>query len=106
MARSLEVSHRPALGASSLPAPLDEARPGEHEAQLPPAEVAVDDFEVVDADLRFSFGMAGVEMREAVIVKEHRDRDPEEATDCRHRPIMARAAAARPSLDFGSDFVP
>lgn len=49
--------------------------PGEDEAELPATQVAVDDLEVVDADLRFSFGMACMEMGEAVIVEEHRDRD-------------------------------
>jgi hypothetical protein len=42
---------------------------------------------------------------EAVIVEEHRDRDPKEAAYRRHEAIMARAPAAVP-LDFGSDFVP
>ena len=46
-------------------------------AQLTTTEVAVHDLEVVDADLRFAFGMASMEMREAVVVEEHRDRDPE-----------------------------
>lgn len=35
-----------------------------------------DDLQVVDSDLGFSFGMAGMEMWEAVIVEEHDDDDP------------------------------
>lgn len=34
--------------------------PGEDEAQLPAAEVAIDHLEVVDTDVGFSFGMMGV----------------------------------------------
>jgi hypothetical protein len=34
-----------------------------------------------------------MEMREAVVVEEHRDRDPEEAAYRRHEPIMALAPA-------------
>jgi hypothetical protein len=58
--------------------------PREDETQLPAAKVAVDHLEVVDADLCFSFGVPRVEMRETVIIEEHRDRDPEEAADRRH----------------------
>jgi hypothetical protein len=72
-----------------------ELRPGEDEAQLPTAEAAVDDLEIVDPDLCFAFGVAGVEMREAVIVEEHRDRDPKEAADRRHSFIMPLAAVVR-----------
>jgi hypothetical protein len=45
--------------------------------------------------LAFSFGMARMEMREAVIVEEHRNRDPEEAADRRHVAIMPPAPAVR-----------
>ncbi|HEX6688032.1 MAG TPA: hypothetical protein VF085_05125 [Solirubrobacterales bacterium] len=45
------------------------------------------------------------EMREAVIVEEHRDHDPEEAAYRRRELIMALAAASF-SLDFSSGFVP
>jgi hypothetical protein len=68
---------------------LMELSPSEDEAELSAAKVAVDDLEIVDADLRFSFGMAGVEMREAMIVEEHCDRNPEEAAYRRHERIMA-----------------
>ena len=72
-----------------------ELGPGEDEAELSATQVAVDDFEVVDADLCFSFGMPRMEMREAVIVEEHRDRDPEEAADGWHPGIMPRSAVAK-----------
>jgi hypothetical protein len=68
---------------------LMELGPGENEAELPATQVAVDDLEVVDPDLGFTFSVTGMEMREAVIVEEHRDRDPEEAAYRRHELIMA-----------------
>jgi hypothetical protein len=49
--------------------------------------------------------MARVEMWEAMIIEEHRDRDPEEAAYRRHGAIMARASASF-FLDFSSSFVP
>jgi hypothetical protein len=49
--------------------------------------------------------MARVEMWEAMIIEEHRDRDPEEAAYGRHEFIMARAAAVV-LLGFSSSFVP
>ena len=58
------------------------------QAQLTAAEAAVDHLKVVDADLRFSFGMARVEVRKAVIVEEHCDRDPKEAAYRWHEAIM------------------
>lgn len=58
--------------------------PGEDESELSSSEIAIDDLKVVDADLGFSFGVTRMEMREAMIIEEHRDRDPEEATDRRH----------------------
>jgi hypothetical protein len=48
---------------------LMELSPSEDEAELSAAEVAVDDLEIVDAHLRFSFGMTGMEMREAMVSK-------------------------------------
>jgi hypothetical protein len=69
--------------------------PGENEAELPATQVAVDDLEVVDPDLGFAFGMARMEMGEAMIVEEHRDRDPKEAAYGRHEFIMAGATAGR-----------
>jgi hypothetical protein len=57
--------------------------PGEHESQLAATESAVHDFKVVDPHLGFSFGMASMEVREAVIVEEHDDGYPEEAADRR-----------------------
>lgn len=44
--------------------------PGEDESQLAATEAAVHDLQVVDAYLGFSFGMASMEVREAVIVEE------------------------------------
>jgi hypothetical protein len=79
--------------------------PGENEAELPATQVAVDDLEVVDPDLGFAFGMTRVEMWEAMIIEEHRDRDPEEAAYRRHGAIMARAPASF-FLDFRSGVVP
>ncbi len=79
--------------------------PGKNEAELPATEVAVDDLEVVDPDLGFAFCVARMEMRKAMIVEEHRDRDPEEAAYRRHGSIMARAPAVV-LLDFSSSFVP
>lgn len=58
--------------------------PRQHESDLASVEVAVDDLDLVDPDLRFVAGVARVEMRVSVIVKEHRDHDPVEATDRRH----------------------
>jgi hypothetical protein len=59
-------------------------RPSKDESELPAAHIAVHDLEVVDLNLGFSFGMASMEVREAVIVKEHDDGDPEEAADRWH----------------------
>jgi hypothetical protein len=63
--------------------------PGEDESELSSSEIAIDDLKVVDADLGFSFGVTRVEMREAMVIEEHRDRDPEEAAYRRHGRIMA-----------------
>ena len=68
--------------------------PGEDESQLAASEVAVYDLKVVDPDLGFSFRMASMEVREAVIVEEHDDGDPKEAADRRHVAIMPPAPAA------------
>lgn len=62
--------------------------PREHEAQLAAGEGVVDDFEIVDADLGFARGVAGMEVRIPVVVEEHRDHDSEEAADRRHAAIM------------------
>jgi len=62
---------------------------------LATTEVAVHDLEVVDSDLGFSFGMASMEVREAVIVEEHDDGDSKEAADRRHASIMPVASAVR-----------
>ena len=69
--------------------------PGEDESQLAAAEVAVHDLQVVDSHLCFSFGMASMEVREAVIVEEHDDGYPKEAADRRHFLIMPTASAVR-----------
>lgn len=45
--------------------------------------------------LGFTFGVAGMEVREAVIIEEHDDGDSKEAADRRHAPIMPTASAAR-----------
>ena len=82
-----------------------ELGPCENEAELPATQAAVNDLEVVDPDLGFAFSVTGMEMREAVIVEEHRDRDPEEAAYRRHELIMALAAASF-FLDFSSSSVP
>lgn len=66
-----------------------ELRPGEDESQLAATEVAVHDLEVVDSDLGFSFGMASMEVGEAVIIEEHDDGNPEEAADRGHAPNHA-----------------
>jgi hypothetical protein len=58
--------------------------PSEDESQLTTTEVAVHDLQVVDPDLGFSFPMASMEMRKAVVVEEHDDGDPKEAADRRH----------------------
>jgi hypothetical protein len=44
--------------------------PGEHEAKLATAEGALNCIERIDGDLRLAFGMAGVEMRQAVVVED------------------------------------
>lgn len=72
--------------------------PGENESQLPATEVAVHDLKVVDSDLGFSFGVASMEVREAVIVEEHDDGDPKEAADRRHAAIMPAAPAVRAQI--------
>lgn len=64
--------------------------PGEDESQLATTEVAVHDLQVVDPDLGFPFRMASMEVREAVIVEEHDDDDPEEAADRGHGANHAR----------------
>lgn len=46
--------------------------PGEDESQLAATEAAVHDLQVVDPHLGFSFGMASMEVREAVIVQTFR----------------------------------
>jgi hypothetical protein len=74
---------------------LMELSPGEDEAELPATQAAIDDLEVVDPDLGFAFGVARVEMWEAMIIEEHRDGDPEEAAYRRHEFIMAGATAGR-----------
>lgn len=58
--------------------------PRQDEPQLPDLEVAFDDPDLVDPDLRLPVGMASVEVRIAVIVVAHRDHDPEEAANRRH----------------------
>lgn len=70
-----------------------ELGPGKDESQLPAVQIAVHDLQVVDPDLGFPFGMASMEVGEAVIVEEHDDGDPKEAADRRHVPIMPGAAA-------------
>src|SRR5215218_5003486 len=69
--------------------------PGEDESQLAASEVADHALQIVDSHLFFSFGMASMEVREAVIVEEHDDGYPEEAADRRHPSIMPTASAAR-----------
>ena len=69
--------------------------PGEDESQLATTEVAVHDLQIVDPDLGFFFGMASMEVREAVIVEEHDDGDSKETADRRHASIMPTAPAAR-----------
>jgi hypothetical protein len=69
--------------------------PSEDESQLATTEVAVHDLQVVDPDLGFSFRMTSMEMREAVIIEEHDDGDPEEAADRGHVPIMPPTSAVR-----------
>ena len=64
----------------------------EYESELPAAERAVHDLEVVDADLRLAVRVPRVEVRKAVIVVEHRDDDPEEAADRRHLQMIASTA--------------
>lgn len=80
--------------------------PGEDESQLAATEVAVHDLEVVDSDLGFSFGMASMEMREAVIVEEHDDGDSEEAADRRHIAIMPSASAVGADQTFHAGVQP
>jgi pimeloyl-ACP methyl ester carboxylesterase len=70
--------------------------PGEDESQLAATEGAVDDLQIVDSHLGFSFGMASMEVREAVIVEEHDDGYPKEAADRRH----ASAAGEEDMVDF------
>jgi hypothetical protein len=71
-------------------------RPRQNEAKLPPIEGALDHFELVDAHLRLALGVARVEVRIAVVIEEHRDRDPEEAADRRHRQPSWRPARRTP----------
>jgi hypothetical protein len=46
--------------------------PSEDESQLPATQIAIHDLQVVESNLGFSFGMAGMEVREAVIVEEQK----------------------------------
>jgi hypothetical protein len=85
---------------------LVELSPSEDEAELAAAQVAVDHLEIVDADLRFSFSMAGMEMREAMVVEEHRDRDPIEAANRWHEPHHGVGIGGSFISDFGPGFVP
>jgi hypothetical protein len=79
--------------------------PGENEAELPATQVAVDDLEVVDPDFGFAFGMARVEMWEAMIIEEHRDRDPKKRLIVGMDPSW-RERRRSSFLDFSSSFVP
>jgi hypothetical protein len=72
-----------------------ELSPGKNKSQLPAVQIAVHDLQIVDPDLGFPFGMASMEVGEAVIVEEHDDGDPKEAADRRHVPIMPGAAAVQ-----------
>lgn len=76
----------------------DGALPRRDEPQLPTAKAAVNHFEVVDANLGFSFGVPCVEVWEAVIVEEHCDRDPEEAAYRWHRASSPPTNSAQPRL--------
>lgn len=58
--------------------------PGEHEPQLAASEIAFDHVDLVNSDLGGAVRMPSVEMRVAVIVEIHRDRDPKEAADRGH----------------------
>lgn len=69
--------------------------PCQREPKLATRQRALDDFERVDPDLCAALRVTGMEVRGAVIVEEHCDRDPEEATDCRHH----RDAASRCGRD-------
>src|SRR5262245_25448914 len=58
--------------------------PGEDEAKLEPTEVALDHFEIVDPDLGYAVWVPRMEVREAVILEEHANGDPEETADRGH----------------------
>lgn len=62
--------------------------PRKHQAQLALWKVAVDDLNLVESDLRAAVGVPGVKVRVAVVVKVHRDRDPEESADRGHEPDL------------------
>jgi len=74
--------------------------PGEDESQLAATESAVHDLKVVDSHFGFAFGMASMEVGEAVIVEEHDDGYPKEAADRRHASIMPAASAANADQTF------
>lgn len=70
---------------------LMQLSPCQHEPKLATRQRALDDLKRVDTNLCAALRVTGVEVRGAVIVEEHCDRDPEEATNCRH----PRDAASR-----------
>ena len=71
--------------------------PGKDESQMAATEIAIHDLQIVNSDLGFALGMASMEMREAVIVEEHDDGDPEEATDRRHMTSRRQKAMFSPA---------
>jgi alpha-D-ribose 1-methylphosphonate 5-triphosphate synthase subunit PhnI len=74
-----------------------ELRPGQNKSQLAATKVAVDQLKVVNANLGFTVGVAGVEVREAVLIEVHRDRDSEKAAYARHRgdPLISSGSVLR-----------
>jgi hypothetical protein len=79
--------------------------PGEHEPQLASCEIALDHVDLVNSDLGVTVSVPGMEVRVAVIVELHRDRDPEEAADSRHVLALVRepSALAKEGLAACSD---
>mgnify|MGYP007135470171 CR=1 FL=1 len=59
-------------------------RPCENQSQLPLSQAAVDHLDLLDPDSRAPISVPGMEVRAAMVVVVHRDRDPEKAADSRH----------------------
>lgn len=82
-----------------------ELGPGKDKTELSVSETAVDDLKVVDPDLSLAVSVVGVKVGMAVVVKVHRDRDSEEAADCRHALLRRGQQKLSPSGNLSGDVV-